>query len=271
MTTSIIEAKSMLSANAEIAKFELAQRKAKVYASSTLVPKEYQGNIANVMIAMEMAERLGVNDLMAMQNINIIHGRPSFSSQFLISCFNACGRFTAIKYRETADSCTAYATELATGEEVTGTTVTLEMAKAEGWVSKNGSKWKTMPQHMLRWRAASFLVRQVAPEVGMGFHTTEEVIDTHAVTRTKADVLARLDPMGYPLDPAEDKNRTSEPQEASTAAPAVEMTWEEAIAAETTAEGVYAILGEIDDSGLSDEAKRDLGKIGMERIEELKG
>jgi hypothetical protein len=51
------------------------------------------------------------------------------------------------------------------------------MANAEGWVSKAGSKWKTMPELMMRYRAAAFFGRLYAPEITMGMHSVEEVVD----------------------------------------------------------------------------------------------
>ena len=60
--------------------------------------------------------------------------------------------------------------------------VTIGMAKAEKWYDKNGSKWKTMSQLMLQYRAATFLIRTVAPELAMGLRTDDEVIDTIDVT-----------------------------------------------------------------------------------------
>ena len=46
----------------------------------------------------------------------------------------------------------------------------IAMAKAEGWYAKNGSKWKTMEDLMLRYRSAAFFARTVAPEVALGGH-----------------------------------------------------------------------------------------------------
>jgi hypothetical protein len=162
--------------------FELAQRKAKVYSDSSLVPTQYQKNIGNVLIAQNMASRMGADVLMVMQNLYIVHGKPAWSAQFLIACFNSCQRFTSIKYRIDGKGddygCVAYATEIATGEEVQGVRVTIGMAKAEGWSTKAGSKWKTMPDLMLRYRAATFLVRCTAPEIGLGLMTSEELHDT---------------------------------------------------------------------------------------------
>jgi hypothetical protein len=183
MSEIIVKEPVIDAANEERA-FELAQRQAKVYSSSTLVPKDYQQNIGNVLIAQNMARRMQADPLMVMQNLYIVHGKPSWSAQFLISCFNSCGRFSAIKYRFTGAEgspdrgCVAMTTEYSTGEVIEGPMVTMAMAKAEGWSTKNGSKWLTMPELMLRYRAATFLIRTTAPEIGMGLQTAEEVHDT---------------------------------------------------------------------------------------------
>lgn len=163
--------------------FEDAQRMVKVFANSQLVPATFKGDIGACLIAMNMANRMGADILQVMQSLYIVHGKPSFSSTFLIACFNRCGRFSTIRYRMGGEphtdswSCTAFATELSTGEVVEGVTVTIAMAKAEGWFGKAGSKWKTMPELMMRYRAATFLIRSVAPEIALGFQTTEEAID----------------------------------------------------------------------------------------------
>lgn len=166
--------------------FALAQRAGQLLASSGLVPKEYQGNLANCVVALNMAVRIGADPLMVMQNLVIVHGRPTWSSQFLIATFNACGRFSAIRYEfkgtEGQDdwSCRAYAIEKSNGERIEGSWISIALAKTEGWYGKNGSKWKTMPQQMLMYRAASWLVRAYAPELAMGLHTAEEVVDAEA-------------------------------------------------------------------------------------------
>ena len=170
--------------------FALAQRKAKAYASSTLVPEAYRGpeNVGNVLIAMEIAQRIGANELMTMQSLYIVHGRPSWSSSFLIATVNACGRFTPMRFETSGDDpkadsyrVRAYADDKATGERCNGPWITWEMVKAEGWLAKNGSKWKTMPELMFMYRSAGFWTRVYAPEVSMGIHTAEENEDIAAV------------------------------------------------------------------------------------------
>lgn len=168
--------------------FELLQRGAKLMASSSLVPAQFQGNVANCTIALNMATRMGADPLMVMQNLYIVHGRPGWSSQFLIACFNQCGRFTSIRYEFVGKpgsddwGCRAWATELSTKERIQSSLITIGLAKREGWYGKKDSKWQSIPEHMLMLRSAAWLVRTHAPEIAMGLQTREEMIDVIDVT-----------------------------------------------------------------------------------------
>lgn len=163
--------------------FELAQRAAKLLAASQLVPKEYQGNLPNCVIALNMAQRVGADPLMIMQNLVIVHGKPTWSSQFLIATVNTCGRFTALRYEFFGQmntdgwGCRAWAIEKATGEKLVGTDITIAIAKKEGWYGKNGSKWQSIPQQMLMYRAGAWWTRAYAPELSMGLQTADEAAD----------------------------------------------------------------------------------------------
>lgn len=153
--------------------------------SSSLVPKDYQGRLDNCLIALEMSHRIGASPLMVMQNLHIIQGKPSWSSPFIIASINTCGRFDKLKFRKSGEGedygYEAYAKDK-TGIECVGPKVTMKMVKAEGWMDKNGSKWKTMPELMFQYRAAAFFGRLHCPEIMMGMHTVEEVIDVVATT-----------------------------------------------------------------------------------------
>ncbi|HQP25026.1 MAG TPA: hypothetical protein PLP16_07660, partial [Smithellaceae bacterium] len=161
--------------------FELMQRAAQLLASSQMVPKEYQGNVANATIALEIAARIGASPLMVMQNLFMVHGKPSWSSQFIIAAINGTGRFSPLRFDVTGEGdkkqCIAWATEKATGDRLESPPVSIDMAKKEGWATKAGSKWATMPDLMLRYRAATLFGRLYVPEVLMGMKTYEEVID----------------------------------------------------------------------------------------------
>lgn len=189
-----------------IQSFEDAQRMAGALCASSLVPETYQGNKANCMIALEMSQRIGASPMAVMQNLHIIHGRPSWSSTFVIAALNSCGRFSAIRFRvedlgETDakidewsgpkgsrtkssriikvndKSCVAWCYDKASGDVLEGPPVSIGMAVAEGWYTKDGSKWVTMPDLMLRYRAAKFFGNLYAPDVLMGMHTADEVED----------------------------------------------------------------------------------------------
>lgn len=168
--------------------FETGQRIAKMFAQSNLVPDTFKNDIGGCLIALEMAQRMNASVLQLMQSLYIVHGKPTLSSAFLIASFNKTGRFTPIKYEfegeEGSDAwgCRAVTIVKATGEEIKSVKVTIGMAKAEGWYQKKGSKWVTMPELMLQYRSATFLIRTTAPEIALGFQTTEEWRDVVDVT-----------------------------------------------------------------------------------------
>ena len=177
-----------------IAAFDAAQRMAKALCSSTLVPKDYQGQqgLANSLIALEIASRMRLSPLVVMQNMTPIHGRPTWSSKFLIATVNASGRFSPLRFvfddKEKPTSCYAVATDKATGEVLEGETITLELARKEGWWSRKDrqgnetSKWQTMTGQMLRYRAAAWWANVYCPEIALGLMTQEEALDIEPVT-----------------------------------------------------------------------------------------
>ncbi|NNA30665.1 hypothetical protein [Pseudomonas lundensis] len=205
--------------------FEQLQRVAKALAGSTLVPAQYRAfaevkeygkvvghnpnpaGLPNCVVALNMALRMGADPLMVMQNLYVIEGRPSWSSQFIIASLNSCGRFSPLRFdlsepgkneeltysatfwkdgkkvteqrkaKIKHQTCTAWVIEKETGDRLNGPTISMQMAIDEGWLTKNGSKWLTMPEVMLRYRAASMLGRLYAPELLMGLQSREEVED----------------------------------------------------------------------------------------------
>src|SRR5690606_184036 len=207
--------------------------------------------LANSVVALNMAQRMGADPLMVMQNLYIVEGRPSWSSQWIIAAINGCGRFSPLRFdikdlgeadieyttfewkegangrrqRETIKNkvrvhnkvCVAWAIEKETGERLESPAVSIEMAVKEGWYSKNGSKWQTMPDVMLRYRTASFFGKLYAPELLMGLQTTEEVHDTIDVTPAPAGTLqADID------SPREEQPPARAPRQSPRPAPAPE-------------------------------------------------
>jgi hypothetical protein len=176
-----------------IAAFEAAQRMAQALCTSTMVPSEYRGQqgLSNSLIALEIAARMGLSPLVVMQNMTPIHGKPTWSSSFLIATVNASGRFTPLRFvfddKEQPSRCYAVASDKASGEVLEGETISVEMAKREGWWSrpdrygKETSKWQSMTGQMLRYRAAAFWVKVYCPEISLGLMTQDEAADVQPV------------------------------------------------------------------------------------------
>lgn len=160
-------------------RFEFGWRAAKLFASSQLVPQHLRDKPQDCFIAIHMAERLGEDPLITMQNIYIVSGRAGWSAQYMIGRANRAGVFKGrinwrIEGKGDGLAVTAFA-KLADTEEMVEATATMAMAAAEGW-TKN-PKYKSMPELMLRYRSATMLVRLYAPDVMLGIPTSEELQD----------------------------------------------------------------------------------------------
>ena len=190
--------------------FSLALRMADSLAKSTIVPKTYQNNPSNCMIAIEMASRINTSPMMVMQNLYIVNGSPAWSSQWIIAMINNSKRYkTELKFDLQYDnngqlySCQAWAEDYS-GNKVVGPTITMKMAQDEGWIGKSGSKWRTMPEVMIRYRAASFFGRLNCPDMIMGIYSQEEVIDGFG------DPIEGQEVVNTVVEPEEEKEATQE-------------------------------------------------------------
>lgn len=227
--------------------FAMLQRAADLLANSTLVPEAYRkwikdkdnkygplvenkAAISNCVIALNMAQRLEADPIMIMQNLYVVEGRPSWSSQFIIASLNTTGRFSPLRFeitppvtkkvtvtiteyvnkqrqtrKETIDiqdrTCIAWAREKESGDRLESPPVSIEMACHEGWYTKKGSKWQTMPDLMLRYRAATLFGRLYAPEKLMGLQTEDEMRDIYELEPSNG---------GYSLPEATPANPTAE-------------------------------------------------------------
>lgn len=166
--------------------FENTCRMAKALATSTIVPKEYQNNIGNCLIALDVSTRVGLSPIMVMQNLYVVNGRPAWGSQSISALINTSGKYSKpIQYKLEGSgddlSCYAYTEDLQ-GNVLEGPRITMKMAKDEGWVSKSGSKWKTMPEVMIRYRAVSFFGRLHCSELLLGIYTADEASEMEPAT-----------------------------------------------------------------------------------------
>ena len=198
ITPQIAEDESSIYKNTD--SFEFAQRQAKSLCESNLVPKGYQGQqgLPNCLVALEMSKRMNLSPLTVMQNLNIIHGTPTWSAQFITSQILGCGRFENFDYLVKGEGETlevqCSAKRIADNKIVKGTPVSMRMARLEGWT--RNSKYTSMPELMLRNRAATFFGRQYIPDLLLGVQTSEEVVDIQPVDVTPEIEKESLDDHG---------------------------------------------------------------------------
>jgi hypothetical protein len=155
----------------------------KMFATSTLVPQAYQNKPMDCTIAVDMANRMGVSPMMVMQNLYVVRGKPSWSGQACTALIEGSGKFKNLRHVYTGEKntdtwgCYVEAVRIENNEVVRGAEVTIAMAKAEEWVNKTGSKWKTMPELMLAYRASAFFARVHIPNALMGVSVEGEIED----------------------------------------------------------------------------------------------
>jgi len=191
---------------------------AQALARADIIPKTFQNKPANCFVAMDMAQRLGVGVMEVMQNTYVVHGTPGFSAKYAIGMANKSGVFKGpICFEETGKgdnlSVTAFGIVRETGQRV-DFTADMAMARAEKWTSN--PKYKTMPGLMLRYRAATLLIRTTCPEVLLGLQTAEELEDVHAARTIEATpVVDSINRQLLESAPSPSEGRATEEEEES--------------------------------------------------------
>lgn len=162
----------------DVTTYNQYMKMAECLSKTELLPAQYRGKPADCLIIIDVARQIGASPLFVAQNMYIIKGSPSWSAQYSASVIKT--NFTNVKVELQGEGlhrgCRIIATDK-NGNLCEGTRVTIEMAKQEGWFSKTGSKWQTMPDQMLIYRAYSFFARAYCPDKLLGIHDEFENVD----------------------------------------------------------------------------------------------
>lgn len=159
--------------------FKKTWEMARILASTEIVPQAYKGKVGDCVVAIDMANRMGLAPIAVMQNSQIVRGNFSWKGTACKAMIDSCGKYKSTRYVEVGergkDSWGFYleATDK-DGNIIKGVTVDMAMAKKEDWYNKSGSKWQTMPELMLKYRASAFFMRTECASLAMGFLTVEE-------------------------------------------------------------------------------------------------
>ena len=171
---------------------------AKHLAQAGLLPKAYQGQPANLLLAMEYADALGIPTMTAISGVHIVDGKPTASAGLMSALVRRAGH----KLRVTGDDTQATAEIIrADDPDFTFRSVwTMERAKAAGLAGKG--VWKSYPAAMLKARAISEVARDACQEALSGVIYTPEELGASVVVTADGE-MAPVDLTPEPAEPVD--------------------------------------------------------------------
>jgi hypothetical protein len=229
-----------------VALYEQAQRVAQMFAASTMVPAHFRGNLGNCMIGLNYAARIQADPFMVLQSLYVVHGRPGIEGKLVEAVINQSAKYSeplqyvwldpddnevtrkeVLKAQVPSEyGCQAFTIDRKSGKRVDGPKITWELVKAEGWYDKKDkesgsliSKWRTMPEMMFYYRAASWFANKNCPELKLGMHTVEEIEDIIDLSKGRngtygtADLNEKLNGTPKTESPKTDPYATKKPEE----------------------------------------------------------
>lgn len=243
-----------------------ALRFADMLSKSSMVPKDYQGNPANCVIAMQWGMEIGLQPLQAMQNIAVINGLPAIWGDAMLAIVRGSGLLEYIREKPTETGCTC--TLKRKGEEETVRSYTMEDAKRAGLLGKQGP-WQQHPKRMMQMRARAFALRDVFPDVLRGVHIAEEVRDLPA----EKDITPVQPPdaeTAKPASRAEAARQKLASRKPAEAAPVVDVpSVDEVMAAIVRADTLEALNAVASDAGKLAGAEKDMARQAWKQQHEF--
>jgi hypothetical protein len=202
--------------------FDQSFRSARLLSSAKgLVPKEYEGNPANCMLALSMAKTLRITPFMFFQWAYPVNGKFGLEAKAVISIANQSGMFKhGIEFEEIGTKADgdswgfrAYAEDVRTGKTIEEI-FTIGDARSAGWLGNTW--WKKLPRMMLKYRSASFLIKFNRPELLGGMGVYEEMRDGEP-TLTVKDITKEVEeiPEAQPLPDSQTPPKKTEKPKAN--------------------------------------------------------
>lgn len=159
--------------------FEMLKEEATILSLMECAPLFCKRKKSECFWIVQFAKKLNLDPVMVMNQIYFLHGKPAYSSSLMIAVINKCGQFSQLEFLYTGEgddrTCIAQAWSKHSKILLKSIPISLKTAKEEGWARK-GSKWLTMTDLMLQYRAAAFFCRAYASQYLNG-HTKEEIED----------------------------------------------------------------------------------------------
>lgn len=174
--------------------------KAVTASGGSILPKAYQGNPGNALIAINLGSSMGLAPAESLYRIDVIQGTPTASAELVASNVRKAGHKLRVRVDEQAQSVTA---EIIRADDPDYTyTVTRDMKWAKDMGLAGKDNYRKQPMTMLQWRAITAVARLAASEAlyGVGY-TADEIREMPAPQQAQtvtADQFIPADPAPQP-------------------------------------------------------------------------
>ena len=174
-----------------------------------MLPRAYEGNPANVLVAVQYGASLGIEPMAALQNIDVIQGTPTLSAKAVAALVRANGH--KLWMTEDEQNMSATCTIVRNDDKEHPVTVTRDKAWAQRMGLLTKDNYKKQPTTMLMWRAVTACANRACPELFLGLggactadelHDMDDMApveatvveeDDDAWPKSKLDLIARID------------------------------------------------------------------------------
>ena len=178
-------------------------------ASSSMVPKAYQGKPQDILVCVQWGYEMGLAPMQALQNIAVINGKPSVYGDAMMALVQAspvCEDVEEFFEGEGTPNPVAVCIAKRKNRKPVVAKFSVEDAKRAGLWGKQGP-WSAYPKRMMQMRARGFALRDAFPDVLKGLISVEEAQDypDEAKPRPMAkpanplDLVAKPEPVAIPV------------------------------------------------------------------------
>lgn len=164
-------------------------RYAEALSGSSLLPRDYVGKPANVLLAIEYGAALGIPPMTAIQGVHVIQGRPTASAGLIGALVRKAGHRLRVTGDDRRAECVIVRADDPDFEF--RSVWTIERAQQAKLTGKD--TWKAFPAAMLKARAITECARDACPEALAGVQYTAEELGADTATAAHDVVVERLD------------------------------------------------------------------------------
>lgn len=185
---------------------------AEALAPSDIIPASYQGKPANIVVAMEFGQSMGLSPAESLYRINVIKGKPTMSAELVAAQVRKAGHKLRISkdVARTSATCTIVRAD----DPDYPFTVTRDAAWAKQMGLSDKDNYVKQPLTMLTWRAITACAREACPEALFGAGYTPDEMDDFD-TPESVPIAAQVEPVAQPQpaqEPAQPQQQQPQPQ-----------------------------------------------------------